>query len=239
MSDLVWHGVSDVRQEKETRVDGKSVWAETAVSVDTVDWKGRPIKVSDVPALLNTKTGKTRVYPSEVAKAELRDVAKRFGLEPRDLAILLMLEAQPGSFLNKEDVQFRYHLNKMLFYQWKGMEREGLGETYPHDEFVKADRGPVPAHIVGDLERLSSLGFITNKKHRWGARPKDESIQISLTKKGSEVAGELWNHVPEPLLDQTTKAKSWIYPLTPESVRIKVHKEFPEYKNTYIEEDTD
>ena len=204
----------------------------------TVSWDNKPIHF-DVPAIRNTKTGKIRVRLEDVARTELEELAKAHGIEPRDIPILLILKAQMGGFVNKEDVQFQYHLNKILFYQWKRMEEIGLGETFPHDKFERADRGPVPSNINGDLERLAQNGLISVERHRWGIRPRDESKQIKLTSKGSELASELLKRTPEDLLITTAEVKTMIGILTPASVKEKVHKEFPEFRTTYTAEDSD
>lgn len=217
----------------------KEAWVETTTGVDTIDWIGRPIHLDDVPAMLNPKTKQIRIFPSDVARAEIIGMARLHGLEPRDVALLLMVKAQPGIFRNKEEIQFKYHINKMLFYQWKEMEKQGIGETFPHDTFEKADRGPVPTNITDDLARLSNLGLISTELHRWGKRPRDESLHISLTAKGSALADELIRLVPEPLLQTTVEVKERIFPLDPESVKRRVHKEYPEYRNIYIEDDRD
>lgn len=216
----------------------EGVWKETRTGVATVSWDNKPIRL-EVPAIRNTKTGKVRVKLEDVALAELEALAKEHGIESRDLPILLTLKAQMGGFANKEEVQFQYHLNKMLFYQWKEMEKLGLGETFPHDQFVKADRGPVPLNIDADLTRLSQMGLISIERHRWGKRPRDESKQIRLTPKGSAITNDFLKRTPKDLLTTTAEVKTRIGVLTPASVREKVHKEFPEYKNTYTEEDSD
>ena len=193
----------------------------------------------NVPAIRNTKTGKIRVKLEDVARADLEQFAQEHGINPRDIPILLTLKAQIGGFVNKEEVQYQYHLNKMLFYQWKRMQEIGMGETFPHDRFEKADRGPIPANINDDLKRLQQEGLLTVETHRWGERPLDESKRIRLTAKGSHLAGELLKRTPGDLLVTTAEVKTMIGTMTPASVKERVHKEFPEYRNTYTTEDSD
>jgi len=215
------------------------VWVETRTDVETVDWYGNPIHLKNVPALLNSRTKQVRIFPSEVAKAEIEEIARNHDLEPRDIPLLLMVKTQPGQFFNKKEIQFRYHLNKELFYQWKEMEKQGLGETFPHDTFEKADRGPVPTNVNQDLGRLEKMGILSTEHRRWGKGPRDESIHISLTPRGSALADEIWRLVPEPLRETTAKVKAKIFPLSPESVKTKVHKEYPDFRNIYTEADRD
>lgn len=214
-------------------------WVETETEVATVSWDNKPIRLRGVPAIKNTKTGKIRVRPEDVARAELIELARSLDLEPRDLAILMTLKAQPGAFFNKEQVQYQYHLNKMLFYQWIELGKIGMGEAYPHDQFVKADRGPMPANVNADLDRLSKLGLISIKLHRWGPRPKDASKQIALTEKGSKLAEGLLKRIPNPFLMATAEVKVKVSSRTPAAIREMVHSEFPEYRTVYVKEDID
>lgn len=213
-------------------------WIESKTDVKSVDWRGKPIVLKGIRALVNPKTKEIRVYPADVSRAEITDIAKRLGLEPRDVATLLMIFAKPGIF-NAGEVFYKYHINKMLFYQWQEAAREGIPEALPHDHFIPADRGPIPEHIDQDLERLSQMGLIQTKYHRWGKAEKNESLGIFLTDKGMELALRLWNDVPPPFTDLTRKVKDMIFPMSPEQVMKKVHREFPEYKKTYISEDKD
>jgi len=211
----------------------ETIWRETKIDLDTVNWKGKSIHLKGVPALRNEKTGKIRVYPSEVSKAEVRSLAQQYGLEPRDVALLLLLYAKPGPF-EKGKMYYKYHVNKALFYLWKELEKEGLGDAFPLDEFEAADRGPVPKNLEDDLGRLYEKGIIS---HRW--REKRASKITELTPQGLTIAEKLWNEVAEPLRKTTLKIKERIFPLDPKTIRDRVHRDFPEYRKTYTKEDTD
>ncbi len=119
------------------------------------------------------------------------------------------------------------------------MEKAGLGEAFPRDEFEKKRRGLVPANINADLKRLAEKGLVDLKHVRWGTGSKDESLKISLTEQGRKLAKELWFGIPEPLQQVTQQVKEMIFPMAPDAVKTKVHKEYPEYKSTYTEEDKD
>ncbi|MFH0896738.1 MAG: hypothetical protein V1850_01650 [Candidatus Bathyarchaeota archaeon] len=96
-------------------------WIDTTIEIKTVNWKGEPLHLTGVKALKNTKTGATRVYPSEVAQAEVRQIAKCLDVLPRDVGSLLMVFAKP-SYFKEGEVFYKYHLQKMLFYFWKGLD---------------------------------------------------------------------------------------------------------------------
>jgi len=232
--------IPDEAQEgKKTQVNKtETEWIKVQTEVDTYDWKGHPIHLQDVPALKNPKTGKIRIYPYEVARAELAAYAKAHGLEPRDIATLLMLYAKPGPFPG--GIQpLRYRLNKSLFYQWKENEKHLLGESLPRDNFVAAPRGPIPENLNGDLDRMKQLGIVDLKFIKWGEGELNKSMTIMLTEKGTEIAKSLWNKVPEPFLKVTLKVKERIFPLDSKTIRERVHREYPDYKLTYTELDTD
>jgi len=216
----------------------ESVWEETQTDLDTVDWRGNTIHLKNVPAIKNKRTGRVCIYPSEVAKAEIRMLAEQYTLKPKDIPLLLMIFAKPGPF-REGRVQYKYQINKMLFYQWKEMQRQGLGETFPHYEFEAAARGPVPKNLDKDLKRLEKEGIISLSYEKWGKGPHEASLITTLTTSGIEIAGKLAKRVPEPLKEVTVEVKKELFPLDPLTIREKVHKEYPEYQRTYIDLDRD
>lgn len=216
----------------------ESQWEKTKTDLKTVNWRGQIIHLKNVPAIKNKKTGRICVYPTEVAKAEIRELAKLYNLKPREVSLLLMLLAKPGPF-QKGKVFYKYHLNKMLFYQWKEMQKQGLGETFPHYEFKAAPRGPVPKNLSEDLKRLQGKGLVSLSYKKWGKGPKEASLVTKLTQEGVSVSAKLAGQVPEPLQEVTVEVKKQLFMLEPIAIREKVHKEYPEYKKTYVELDRD
>ena len=212
------------------------VWMDTKTEIDAYDWKGNPIRLENVPAIKNKETGKIRVRPSEVAKAEIRMLAEKHKLEPRDVALLLTLFAKPGLF-KKGEVHCKYHLNKMLFYQWKNMEKRYLGKAFPHDEFRAASKGPIPIHLWNDLRRLEQRKIVSLDHYIWGKDRGEASLVTKLTSDGLKLAEKLWNTVPPDLRETTLVTKEQIFPLNPKTIMKKVHREFPEYRKTYTELD--
>lgn len=211
----------------------QGTWLETETVVETVDWKGKPLQLTGVKAIKNSVTGEILVHPSEISRAEIRQIAKRFNIEPRDVATLIMIQAKPGYFKEGE-VLFKYHLQKQLFYLWKALEKNGYGETLPVDDFIPAKNGPKPKNLDADLDRLVEKKLIIIKKEKWDGH---ESKRIILTSKGSSMAESIWDIAPEPFKEIAIKVKERIHPLSPETVRHLVHTEYPEYKCTYTEND--
>jgi DNA-binding PadR family transcriptional regulator len=216
------------------KLDNK--WTETTIDINSVDWQGKLIHLSGVKALKSVRTGKIRVYPYNVAQAEIRDIASRHGLIPRDVALLLMLLAKPGPFKEGE-VIYKYHLNKLLFYQWKELEMTGYHDALPRDEFEAYPRGPVPKNLADDLKRLQEKGLIETRRKQWGKSEIQASVRTVLTDNGLKVAKEVWEEVPDPVKLITLKVKERIFPLDPATVRDRVHREYPEYRKTYTQLD--
>ena len=210
-------------------------WVETQTEIRTVDWRGNPIHLKGVRAFKNVKTGNIRVFPFDVARAEVEVIAEKFGIAPRDVGLLLMILAKPGIFREGE-VLFKYHLQKLLFYLWKELDNYGYGESLPRDEFVAARNGPVPAHLEEDLERFARKGWIKTRYEHWDSH---ESKRVILIDEGLRIAKELWDALPEPYKKVALKVKERIYPLDPETVRQLVHQEYPEYRDTYVENDVE
>ncbi len=207
-------------------------WIETETNIETVNWKGEPLQITKVKAFKNPKTGEVMVYPEEVAKAEIRQIAEDLDICPRDVGTLLMLLAQPRNF-NKGDVFYKYHLQKMMFYLWKSLEQI-YDDSLLLDKFIGAENGPVPEKLNDDLERFQKSSFVKvkNEKCEQGV-----SKRILLTEEGTKVAEEVWRRLPDPYKEIALQVKEMIYAKSPEEVRHKVHNEFPEYKDTYIKND--
>ena len=207
-------------------------WIETETTINTVNWKGEPIQLANVKALKDLKTGEIMAYPSEVAKAEISQIAEELGICPRDIGTLLMILVKPGNF-NEGDVFYKYHLQKMLFYLWKSSNKT-YDEALQLDCFIPAENGPIPKNLNADLERFERSELIRTKREKieYGY-----ARRIILTEQGKELAGKLLSRLPKPYLDIALNVKKRIYPLTPDQVRYLVHKEFPEYKNTYTKND--
>ncbi len=213
----------------------ESEWIEIETEVDTVDWRGNPIHLTGVRAFKNTKTGKTRVLPYNVAKAEVTSIADKFGMLPRDVAVFLIVFAKPGVFKEGE-LLFKYHLQKLLFYLWKELWKNGYGESLPRDDFLAAKNGPVPKHLGEDLTRFENKGWIKTRYEQWNGQT---SKRIILTKDGLKLSEELWKTLPDPYKEVALKMKKRIYPLDPETIRQRVHREYPEYRDTYVENDVE
>lgn len=216
----------------------ESIWVDAKTDISTVDINGNSITLKDVPALKNIQTNKVRVNPAEVVKAEVDMYAKEYKLIGRDVPTLLLLYSKADPF-EQGKVYYKYHLNKMLFYLWQNLNEQCLVDAFPRDEFEAKRRGPVPENLGDDLKRLEAEGLVTLKYNQWGTGDKDASLITSLTKKGLEVADKLWWMIDDSIKQTILKTKEELFPLNPETIKIKVHKEFPQYRKIYTEPDMD
>lgn len=215
-----------------TRMERK--WVETTIEMDTVNWRGDSIHLKDVKALKNKKTSAVRIYPDEIAQAEVRNIAEKYGLLPRDVGALLMILAKPGNF-QEGDLFFKYHLQKMLFYFWKELaDNYESNELFPRDNFIAAENGPVPEHMDDDLKRFEKEDLITTRYEKWD---NGKSKRILLTEKGTSLAKDLWFDLPDPYKEVTLKVKERLFLMSPERIRHLVHEQYPEYRDTYIKND--
>lgn len=208
-------------------------WIEIVTTIDTVNSKGDAIQVHNVKAFKDPKTGEVMVYPSEVAKAEIDQIAESLGLCPRDVGTLIMILAKPGNF-NEGDVFYKYHLQKMMFILWKQMEKV-YADSLPQDHFIAADNGPVPECLNSDLDRFEQNKLIRTKyeKTEYGLPAR----RIILTEKGKAIAQKLMSQFPDQYQEVILEVKKWIYPKTPEQVRDLIHTKYPEYRDTYVKND--
>jgi hypothetical protein len=127
-------------------------------------------------------------------------------------------------------------MNKMLFYVWKRMEEKGFGESWIHDVFKSDRRGPVPVHLNETIRRLENLKIV---KVQHGGKAFRRPFVYELTSDGEKVADTLWEKVPETFREVFDSVKKDLMFLDTNQLKTKVHKEYPDYKATYVEPDTD
>lgn len=190
--------------------------------------KGREFVVHKVPA--KKINDEVWVKPELVVKAKLDEMAEQYNLKPRQSMLLLLLEAPLGNF--QEGFVFRkYNLNKMLFYQWKELEKIGLGGAFETYTFKAEKRGPVPMELSDDLEELSNKNFIEMNGG------KNSTLHVKLSKEGATKAKSLWNEFDAPFQEISKLVKDKIMPLDPEHLKEIVHTEYPEFRLRYTELD--
>lgn len=213
-------------------------WESCVVDTMTVaSESGGSFRVDNVPGERNLNTGEVFVDPSVVLKVHYANMTTELGLtSTRDLSILSLLGSPVGrgNGITAEFVQYKYNLNKMLFYQWMGLQKQGLGDIIHSDRFVAERKGPVPSHIDEDLARLETEGKIIIE------RPKGEKHGpwvIRLTPAGKDLSAKVLRGLETTVRELTSKVKSEILPLSPERLKARVHTDYPQYRRKYVEVD--
>lgn len=212
-----------------------STWEPCTVRVETHTETGAPLIVEGVPARKRKTTGEVFYDPEDALRIHYAQLAKKAGLdEPRDFAIMAVLGASAYSF-KTPNVPYHYHLNKMLFYQWQHLDQQGLGNAFPHDEFVADRKGPVPVNIEEDLERLEKDGLIEPRK--WPTGKQHQPVPVRLSKKGEKVAATILGEAEPWIAKTSAQVKTDLILLSPADLRAKVHTEYPQYRREYVEID--
>ena len=203
------------------------------VNVDLMvkNTKDEQIVLYRVPAI-KTTTGKILFDPNEVVKAQNNGIASDLEIKPREIPLFLLFYAPAGQF-QRGYLYNKYKLNKMLFYQWKELERKGLGHSFDTYNFVADKKGPVPVELKDDLIELKEKGLIELS----GGKDEHKMLQAKLTDKGETVAEKLWSQIPKPYKETSFDVKTQLFPLDPRTIMEKVHKEYPEYRFSEIDEE--
>lgn len=206
-------------------------WKPIQTEVETVNDQGEPLHLSGVKALQHVETRQIVVSPDDIAQAEVMAIARDHDLEEaRDVAPFLILFARPSEGMIPEgDIQYKYHLQKSLFYLWKGLEEAGMYEMMPRDDFIGAKNGPLPVHLDQDLQRFSEQGFIDIQLKDWHTEFARPMKHIKLTAEGFNLAKNLWVDIPEDYSSMALWAKKLVYPMHPLQLRELVHKKYPEF----------
>jgi len=216
------------------------------INMKSIDWQGRSIKLENVPAIQNQKK-EIRVNIDDVIKAEQIYLANEYSLSPINFHELLLLHASPR-FIKGGYIEQKFRFNKMLFYLWKEMEKVDYRDSYIYDTFKSGRAGPIPINLKRDLIDLEEKGFIEllaikdGKKIDSGNKVLETlkpgiSLRCQLTKKGEEIAKSLWGNTPDDIKEIILKVKKELFLIDATKLKEKVHKDFPEYKKTYIELD--
>jgi len=212
-----------------------SEWVNEKEDIVSVNWKGEEITLKNVPVEKNAKTGLVRVDVDEILRAEQKLIAEQQNLDhPIAIPELLFLFADTRFFKGGE-IKEKYKFNKMLFYFWKKLEKQGFGDSYIIDEFVSGRAGPIPKHLKESMMDLEKKGLV---KVAWSDNIKKPTV-FTLTPKGCDVSKAIWEQIPDPVKKTVIQVKEEIALLDPTALKEKVHKEFPEYKKTYTELDVE
>jgi DNA-binding PadR family transcriptional regulator len=216
-------------------VKSGSDWVEGKEDITSVNWKGEETTLRNVPVEKNTKTGLVRVDIDEVLRAEQRLIAEQQNLDQPIAVPELLFLFSDTRFFKGGEIKEKYKFNKMLFYFWKYLEKQGFGDSYIIDEFVSGRAGPIPKNLKKSMTELEKKGFV---KISWSNNLKKPTV-FSLTPEGVKVSRAIWEQTPDLVKKIVIQVKEEIALLDPKALKEKVHREFPEYKKTYIELDAE
>lgn len=223
---------------------------EKTTEVNILDNKHKEVVLKNVPVYIEEDTGDEVFTFGDILKADQQRIVKKYGIKEYNVFELALLFADVKQRRNAIRQKFRF--NKMLFYVQKRLEEEFGKETLIFDKMGSARAGPVPVHLKEDIKDLKARELIEiylikdNKKvpgskDTW-EKLKDKlqaSIECSLTKKGEKLAKKLWNDLDDYMKRIILNVKIELMYLDTEKLKEKVHKEFPEYKMNYTENDTE
>ena len=216
------------------KAEGEWTPTETNYKMQGID--GRVRTLNSMSAEINSKTKEMRFDADELIKLEQSAIASELGLDPRQIPIILLLASEGPRFTEKTKgtVAQRYRMNKMLFYYWKELSKNGFETSFIHDEFLSKKRGPVPAHLDELAKDLASKGLI---ELTIGGKKEKRPWEYSLTMNGWATLDNLWAATPEVCKSSIKKVKEELYLLDTTQMMHKVHNEYPEYRATYTELD--
>ncbi len=207
----------------------------------------------DIPIYKDKDTGRDLITLSDVIKAEQMRLAKKYKINIYNIYELSLLYAdvkQRGKIIKE-----KYRFNKMLFYLWKELEYLYGEKVLIFDNMGSAGQGPIPTSLANDLISLQDQSLvdvfllenakkIPESKAKWKQLKKEKkaegirpSLACSLTNKGEELAKTIWVDLDSEMREIILKIKEKFYFMKTAEFKEKVHKEFPEYRNTYSKED--
>ncbi len=206
--------------------------------------------LEDIPVYELEETGADRVLFDDLFKAEEHMIAKKNNVNIYNIFELALIYADVKQRRNAIRQKFRF--NKMLFYIKKRLDEEFGEDVFIFDEMGAARSGPIPVHLGEDIKRLQGEELIDvylvkdNKKILGSKKNWEEikgkagaSIECTLTKKGEKIAKEIWNDLDIDIKEIILDVKKELFYLDTEILKNKVHSEYPEYKMSYRENDTE
>jgi hypothetical protein len=211
-------------------------------------------EILEVPIVTDEDSGEELVTHADILKAEQHRISKKYNLSTYNMFELLTLWAPVKSRINGIKQKFRF--NKILFYIGKRIEKEYTSDGLEFDEMNACRSGPIPKHLKDDIIALEQQKLVNvhierdqkkipNSQQNWQKMmtPQGGSCVVKLTPMGEKTAKNLWADVEiefgDELLKIIQKTKEQLLFLDTNALREKVHKDYPEMKKDYIEDDNE
>jgi hypothetical protein len=80
------------------------------------------------------------------------------------------------------------------------------------------------------------MGFMNVE---WPSGPQRKPISLTLTPRGEFVASVLWEKVDPLVKEETLRWKKRLFLKSPTEIKERVHKDYPEFRKTFTDLDTD
>jgi len=217
-------------------------------AVKALDNQYNKIKLEDVPIYIEESTGEELVMFADVLKSDEQRIAKKYGIGEYNIFEIALLYADVKQ--RKMGIRQKFRFNKMLFYLKKRLEEEYGEDVLIFDEMGIARAGPIPIHLKEDIKQLKKEEIIEisiikdgkripGSKENWEKYKSQGSIECILTKKGEEIAQLIWRDLDPEMREIIVSVKEDLFYMDTETLKNKVHREYPEYKKNYTENDNE
>ena len=206
--------------------------------------------LEDMPVYELEETGGDRVLFEDLFKAEERRIAKNSNVSIYNIFELALIFANVKQRRNA--IKQKYRFNKMLFYIKQKLDEEFGEDVFIFDKMGSARAGPIPIHLGEDIKQLQTDGLIDvylvkDNKKILGSKENWEkikgkagaSIECALTEKGETLAKNIWIDLNDEIKQIILDVKIELFYMDTETLKKKVHSEYPEYKKNYIENDNE
>ncbi len=215
---------------------------EKKTNVETLDNQNKEIILEDIPIYVEEESGEELVSLVDILRADEQRIAKKYNINIYNIFELALLYAdvkQRGKCIKQ-----KYRFNKMLFYVYKKFEEEYGENVLIFDGMKIAEKGPIPIHLKEDMIKLQKEGIldvflarsgkkIPGSKEDWKSK-KWISIDCTLTNKGEDIARKIWSELDPEMREIIIEVKEKLYYMKTGKLRKKVHKEYPEYKKSFV-----
>lgn len=221
------------------------ILTEKTTNLETLDNQNNEITLEDVPIYKLEDTGEELVTLEDTIRADERRIAKKYNISIPNIFELALLYADVKQ--RGKSIRQKYRFNKMLFYVGKKLDEEYGEKVLIFDGMNIAENGPIPANLKEDMIKLQQEGifdvFLVKKGKKIPGSKKDWdtkkwiAIECILTNKGEDLAQKIWSELDPEMREIILEIKEKLYYMKTAKLRKKVHKEYPEYRKSYAQED--
>jgi len=221
---------------------------EKTTNVETKDGQNNKIIIENIPLYIDEDSGEELVTLGDVIRANQQRIAEKYNKSVFNIYELALIYADVKQRYNA--IRRKFLFNKMLFYIGKKLEEEYGENTLIFDEMGAARAGPIPIHLGEDIKQLKEEGLIEiyivkdgkkifGSKENWEDYKSQGSIECMLKKKGKKLARSIWRDLDPEMREIIVSVKEDLFYMDTETLKKKVHREYPEYKMNYTENDNE